>query len=179
MDIEVLPLAVEEPEEIYMLESAPLPTQYELDNETDAFPFPSQYQPETNPSPSEQQPETFPTPTEPLETQTDPIEAEPDLISSQPEPNSTDSESEYETNQISSQPQPEQPKTKSESEGSKSNNDDGRVSESKEEEPVARMAKQIAGNVYKPIEDGKIMLEVGTVFDTMYHYRSTLLDYSV
>ena len=54
VDIEVLPLAVEEPEEIYMLESAPLPTQYELDNETDAFPFPSQYQPETNPSPSEQ-----------------------------------------------------------------------------------------------------------------------------
>ena len=83
VDIEVLPLAVEEPEEIYMLESAPLPTQDELDNETD--PFPSQYQPETNPSsseqqpeiftsPSEQQPETFPTPTEPPKTQTDLIQ---------------------------------------------------------------------------------------------------------
>ena len=41
------------------------------------------------------------------------------------------------------------------------------------------MARQMAGNVYKPTEDGKIMMEVGTVFDTVYHYRSNLFDYSV
>ena len=154
-----------------------------MDNETDPFPFPSQYQPETNPSPSEQQPqiftspseqqpETFPTPTEPLETQTDliqpeqqidPIEAEPDLIPSQPEPNSTNSESEYETDQIPSQSQvetfsnlTEQPKTESKSEHYQSNDDDGRVSESEEEEPMVRMARQMAKKTYKPTEDGKL-----------------------
>ena len=53
VDIEILPLAIKEPEEIYMLESTPLPTQDELKNEID--PFSSQYQLETFPSPSKQQ----------------------------------------------------------------------------------------------------------------------------
>ncbi|KAF3443730.1 hypothetical protein FNV43_RR13420 [Rhamnella rubrinervis] len=66
-----------------------------------------------------------------------------------------------------------------ESEGYKSKDDDEKVNENEDEHLVAKIARKMPGKMFKPREDDQIVLEVGNVFDNVYHYRSTLLDYSV
>ncbi|KAF3441074.1 hypothetical protein FNV43_RR19360 [Rhamnella rubrinervis] len=51
--------------------------------------------------------------------------------------------------------------------GYKSNDDDKDVSESEKESPIAKMARKMSGKVFKPREDGQIVLKVRNVFDNV------------
>lgn len=64
-------------------------------------------------------------------------------------------------------------------EGYKPDDDDWHVSEFEGEHHVAKMARHVKGNVYKPKYDGKIVLFRGLVFKSVDQFRSTLKIFAV
>ena len=58
-------------------------------------------------------------------------------------------------------------------------NDEGFITHSEEEHLVAKLAKGIRGNIYEPPRDGKIVIQIGQVFDDMYHFRRIVKDYVI